>query len=116
VARIAQPFKIIPGQAYRFPVAMIRCHEIRIDIQCQYPYGLSSLAKTYLAISYEDASGATRDGFLPIPPAQLKRDLRIPTAYAPIKNIFIKIISPGAFNPKPSSIKIDSITLVARSP
>ncbi len=110
-----QPFILRTGEDYILKVPLLKCDELRLMLKCSYPLGLGSLAKTYANITIiYDSTDTITAGALPVPPAQLNRDLRILTQPYPIKEIIVNVLSPGAFNPSPKSIILSEITFVSR--
>lgn len=112
--RVAGPRALELGRGYKLPVPRVLGRELRFDVRCVYAPGLSSLAKTYALVGYEEESGVTRTAVLPVPPARLRRDLRLPLPPVRLKNVYIEVLSPGAFNPAPRAVELDSLRVLAR--
>ncbi len=103
------------GRGYLIPVPAALGRELRFSVRCAYPAGLSSLAKTFAVLGYVEKSGVQRSAIIPVPPASVGRDLRIPLPPVPLREAAIEVFSPGAFNPAPSAVVLDSLTIVEMS-
>ncbi|MEK7475969.1 MAG: hypothetical protein AAB152_10110 [Candidatus Coatesbacteria bacterium] len=100
------------GDLARIPVAGLACDEIRLTVLCRYAPGLASFAKTYVRVHAVDRTGRIHGGVLPVPPASLALDLRVPVPRVPLVRIDLEVGSPGTFNPAPRIVDVPVVRLV----
>jgi hypothetical protein len=112
VASLPGPSQVRPEQEYSFELPAKPFDELRVTVRCRYRWGLSSLAKTKLELSYMDSAGAEHRGILSVPPAELGLELRVPVERSPLRGLKLRVQSPGAFNPAPSDVELEPIRLV----
>lgn len=117
----AEPAEDVPaprmlelGRLYRIPMPARPGFELRFDLRCAYPLGLDSMAKTFALVGYVERSGVARAALLPVPPAALGLDLRLPLPPTPLSAVVIEVVSPGAFNLAPRSVELRSVRLIPR--
>ncbi len=111
---VAAPRTLLLGRGYAIALDGVRGRQLRLDLRCAYAPGLSSLAKTFAIVGYVEESGIARTAPIPIPPASLSRDVRIPLPDAPLKAALIEVVTAGRLTPSPSVITLDSLRVVAR--
>ncbi|MFA6316510.1 MAG: hypothetical protein WC943_03755 [Elusimicrobiota bacterium] len=97
-----------------FSVPSIRCDEVRIRLSAAYPLGTASLAKTFARISIRFKSGDVLEGYLPVPPARVGKDIRVPVPSVPISELAVRVAALGSFNPAPKKAVLESIDFISR--
>jgi len=104
--------ELTKGGKWEWALPGSRFDEIRVNMACRYLPGMAPFAKTLLRVVLFDAGGRRRMGELPIPAEYVGRDLRIPAGRNPPGRMLLRIVNPGAFNPRPSAITGMTIELV----
>ena len=85
---------------------------LRLTARCRYPLGTAFLAKTLIRLRAVDRTGRVREGVIPLPPAHLDREVRMPLAGAALERIELEIGGAGSLNPAPASVVIPAVELV----
>jgi len=110
-----QQASLARGDLARFAVAGIACDEVRLKVSCRYPCGLAWLAKSYVRVQIYDQDGRIHGGVLPVPPASLDLELRVPVPRLALTRIDLEVGSPGSFNPAPVAVTVPAVRLIRYS-